>query len=112
MRQCPICGQLINEHAKFCPICGQPTGFGDAPPQPDNTVLAPQPPQPDLSATQPPPVPPQQPPYEAQQPAYQQTAPAPSWPQAQSQQTAPVQQQAMDGFQRQGRMGDYQAEKF
>lgn len=46
-----------------------------------------------------------------QPPAYQPPAPAPQWQQQQAQQAA-AQQTAMPGFQRQGRMGDYQAEKF
>ena len=46
-----------------------------------------------------------------QPPAYQPPAPAPQWQRQQAQQAA-AQQTAMPGFQRQGRMGDYQAEKF
>lgn len=32
-KECPICAELIDEHAQVCPYCNEETGFGPAPPQ-------------------------------------------------------------------------------
>lgn len=32
-KECPICAELIDEHAQVCPYCNEETGFEPAPPQ-------------------------------------------------------------------------------